>query len=51
MNVTIDSSTINLIVTTVQNTFASLLPIIAIVTGVPLAFYVVRKIITLIPKR
>ena len=51
MNVIIDASTTSLLVNTTSQTFISLLPIIAIVAGLPLAFYVAKKIITLIPKR
>ena len=33
------------------STFSAVLPYLYIAVGIPLAFYIVRKIITLIPKR
>jgi hypothetical protein len=35
----------------VSSTVASLWPVLLVVAAVPFAFYIIRKIITLIPKR
>lgn len=50
MNVTIDGTTLSMLADAIRNTFQSLLSVIALFTGVPLAFYVTRKILALIPK-
>lgn len=50
MNVTIDGTTLSLIADAVRNTFQSLLSVITLLIAVPLAFYISRKILALIPK-
>lgn len=35
----------------VSSTFSTLIPMIVLVIGVPLAFYGIRKVIALFPKR
>jgi len=51
MDITIGSSTISDLQDMVSSTFTSLLPFVAIIIGIPLTFYVIRKVIALFPKR
>lgn len=51
MDIILNSDAVISIREAVTNTVTSLAPLIALVVGVPLAFYVARKIISLIPKK
>jgi len=51
MNITMATSVVSSLQSSVSLTFASLLPLMAIVIAVPLTFYGIRKVIALFPKR
>lgn len=50
---TVPTSTASLITANVSSLFADtgLLTVVALVAGIPLAFYVIKKLIALVPKR
>lgn len=51
MEITIGNDVVNEILTANTSTFTGLLPLITIMISIPIAFYVLRKIIALFPKR
>ncbi len=50
MQVIISSSTLSAIQNDAQGLFTSVLPLLVLTVSIPLAFYVVRKIMAMFPK-
>jgi len=51
MTITVDAGTITDLTAATSATFNSMLPIIVVIIAVPLAFYALRRVISLFPKR
>jgi len=50
MNLIVPTSTVTDVAASTQGSFDSLAPLIVLLISVPLAFYVIRRIIALFPK-
>lgn len=51
MSIIIENGTVESLITALQDSFTGLIPLISLFLSVPLGFFFVRKIISLIPKR